>query len=62
MDCIAFMFQGNLHLSLDFVEDVFPPGMVTDMFSAFSRLLGALHEPNGVGILLVAVIAFAILF
>lgn len=50
MDCIAFMFQGTLHLSLDFVEEVFPPGLVTAMFGAVSRLLGSLNEQSGNGI------------
>ena len=52
MDCIAFMFHGSLHLSLDFVEEVFPSGLVATMFSAFGRLLGALHQVNGYGILI----------
>lgn len=36
--------DGALHVSWDYVEELFPPGMVQDMFAAYRRLLGMLRS------------------
>jgi amino acid adenylation domain-containing protein/non-ribosomal peptide synthase protein (TIGR01720 family) len=37
---------GKLLLSWDFVADLFPEGLIDDMFGAYERLLGGLCEPG----------------
>jgi len=42
LDHQAFDFTGDLELSWDVVDDLFPPGVIDDMFSAYERLVNRL--------------------
>jgi amino acid adenylation domain-containing protein len=46
LDAKAFEVSGNLVLEWDYIEDLFPEGMVQDMFSAFCQVVESLAESH----------------